>query len=104
MIKLRANKVVIETPKEGAEPWIHVFVQRVEKNGDIYNVVDRWDNFNKRMSVVQTELMPVLNDYSSGYMAVGHLGQQIALIVSMWLVERYGGNIDPETGDVVIES
>lgn len=105
MVKIRSSQITIEVPKEGAEPWIRVVVQRVEKNGDIVNTVDRWDSFNKRMSDLAGEMypMPPTVDCESGVFSFLDVGQAITTVVVMWLAERYNGTIDPVTGDVIIE-
>jgi hypothetical protein len=103
MVKVRANRITIETPKEGDEPWIRVEVQRVEKGDNIYNVVDRWDSFNERMSKVGAETCPILMDPTAGVCTVYDIGIHLAYVISMWLVERYNGKFDPQTGDVIIE-
>lgn len=103
MIKVRANKISIERPKEDSEAWIRVDVQRIEKYGEIYNTVDRWDSFNKRMSDVYADQYPNPIDFSSGMFSVADIATHITIVVSSWLAEKYNGTIDPENGDIVIE-
>ena len=105
VIKLRANKVSIETPTEGAEPWIHLEVQRVEKDEEagIYNTTPRWDSFNIRMRDVAMDEHPLLFDPSSGMMTVQDIGIELTYIFATWLAEKYNGHLDPATLDVTIE-
>lgn len=103
MIKVRANKISIERPKEGAEIWIRVDVQRVESNGNIYNVTDHWDSFNKRMSEIYDEQYPDDNVSNSGMFTVANLGANITLVVASWIAQKYNGRIDLDTGDIIIE-
>ena len=104
MVKVRSSQITIEVPKEGAEPWIRVVVQRVEKNGDIVNTVDRWDSFNKRLSDVATQQYPIPASVNceSGVFSFVDVAQAITTVVVMWLAEKYNGTIQPN-GDVIIE-
>lgn len=79
-------------------------MQRVEKNGTIVNVVDRWDSFNKRLSDVATETYPIpaTVDCNQGLFTFLDVAGSISTVVILWLAERYNGNIDPQTGDVHI--
>lgn len=105
IIKVRANKVSIETPKEGSEPWIRLEVQRVEKDEEngIYNVTDRWDSFNMRLSQVATDEYPLLFDPSSGSVNVNSIAIQLTYLFADWLAKKYNGTLDPSTLDVFIE-
>lgn len=102
MIKVRAQQMTIETPLEGADPWIRVIVQRVEKNGDIVNTVDRWDSFNKRLSEVALQEVPFPHSASNVF-TIYEISQQIIATVCVWLMERYGGTMDAQ-GNVIIEA
>lgn len=105
MLKVRAQKVTIETPREGAEPWIRVIVQRVEKTGDIVNTVDRWDSFNKRLSDVAAQAFPIpgsFRTHDETFITVYDVATSISTVVIGWLLERYGGSVDAE-GNVILE-
>jgi len=104
MIKVRANKISIETPKEGSEPWIRVEVQRVEKIGDVHNVQDHFDSFNYRLSDVADQKFPIMMDTSVGFVTAADIGTHLTFAVINWLAQRYNGTIDSETGDVIIEA
>lgn len=104
MKKVRANKISIETPKEGAEPWIRVEVQFVEKTDTVYNVTDRYDSFNRRLSDVMDEAVPIITAIDGSTITVGDIGVHLTLVISTWLAKRYNATIDPATGDVIIEA
>lgn len=103
MIRVRGQKVTIEIPRTGSEPWIHVIVQRIEEFDDgRVNVVDRWDTFNKRFSDVFGEMYPVPEGIKqNGVASIGDVGELIQTVVVMWLIERYDGVLD-EKGNVVV--
>lgn len=104
-IKLRANKVSIETPTEGAEPWVFLEIQRIETDEDtgIVNTVSRWDTFNMRMSDVATDSHPLLFDPSSGTMTVQDLAIELTYVFATWIRDKYNGTLDMQTLDVTIE-
>lgn len=104
-IKLRANKVSIETPSEGADPWIFLEIQRIETDEEtgITNTVSRWDTFNVRMSDVAEVPNPLLFDPSSGTVTVQNLGIQLTFVFATWIRDRYNGTLDMQTLDVTIE-
>ncbi len=100
MIKLRAQQILIESPKEGGEYWIRVVVQRIEKDGDIINTVSQWDSFHKRLADVAMEAVPFsVSDQSS--CTVYELSTAITRLTIKWLVERYNATVTAE-GDVII--
>lgn len=106
MRKVRAGQVVIETPTEGAEPWIRVTVQLIERDGDVVNTVDRYDSFNKRLSAVAAEVFPTpasFHAHDSSVITVYDVAQSISTVVVGWLLERYGGTVDAE-GNVILEN
>ena len=93
---------MIEMPKDGDEPWIRISVQRIESNGDIYNVIERWDSFHKRFSEVAGVSYPSVTGPSDGFFTVAHVAAEISYVVKLWLAEKYTGVIDSTTGDVII--
>jgi hypothetical protein len=104
VIKVRSQQITIEVPKEGAEPWVRIVVQRVERNGDIVNTVDRWDSFNKRLSDVVAEQFPIPESINceTGTFTFVDVASAITTVVIVWLAQRYNGMIQPN-GDVIIE-
>ena len=104
-IKLRANKVSIETPTENAEPWVFLEIQRIETDEDtgITNTVSRWDTFNVRMSDVAADSHPLLFDPSSGTMTVQDLAIELTYVFATWIRDKYNGTLDMQTLDVTIE-
>ncbi len=103
-VKIRSSQITIDSPTEGAEPWVRIAVQRIERNGDIVNVVDRWDSFNVRFSDIATEMYPIPQSVNcgSGMFTFADVGQAITTVVIIWLAERYNGTIQAN-GDVLIE-
>ena len=99
--KLRAQQITIETPKEGAEPWVHVVVQRVEFQGEnIRNTIDRYDTFSKRLSEIAAEVVPYISA-TDGYINAYELSRAVSAFVIKWLIEKYGGEVQAN-GDLVI--
>lgn len=103
--KLRASKILVETPKEGSETWVHITVQKVTKqdDGTIINVIPRHDYISFTVPSIGTTMYnandPVTgsNLNISGYGAVS----TIASIVIDKLVAKYGGKVTPQ-GDVIV--
>lgn len=104
IVKLRAQKIEMEMPKEGSEPRIRIIVQRIEKhdNGAI-NTIDMWDNIYARLGEIQDERHPIVTDISQGTFSVGDLATTLSYVVMRWLCDTYGANID-ENGDVLLEA
>lgn len=105
MRKVRASQVVIETPSEGAEPWILVKVQLIEKINGVVNTVDRYDSFNMRLSAVAAEIFPApesLQAHDPSVISVLDVAASISTVVVGWLAKRYNGTID-ESGNVILE-
>jgi hypothetical protein len=102
MIRVRAQQILIETPKADAEPWIRIIVQRVEELNGIVNTVDRWDTFNARLSDVSDQTFPIPFDVSNNTFKIGDMAHMLTLIVMNWLAVQYGGTIDEE-GNVIVE-
>lgn len=104
MIKVRASSIKIEVPKERAEPWVSVMVQRVEQNGSIINTIDNYDRFNKRMTGVESDTYQsgAVSSTADGKFAFSDVATMLNIVVINWLAERYNGSIDTE-GNVVIE-
>ncbi len=105
MIKVRASHITIEVPKEGAEPWISVMVQRIESNGKIVNTVDNYDRFNKRMSVVAFDIYTLPPQYAiaGDQFSLVNISAMINIVVLNWLCVRYDGTVN-SNGDVIIEN
>lgn len=109
MIKVRASKILIEIPKEGAEPWISITVERIEHNGDIVNTVSNYDRFNRRSSDLAKTRYGPENGFApsthidDGTFSFEDVSNMISIIVIGWLVERYNGTVD-EHGNVLLES
>ena len=100
MIKVRASQVLIEMPKENAEPWLHITVQRIQRDGNIVNTQDRWDTFSHRLSDIA--MMPTVNLIGEGNIVVGQVAQQLTASILGILVARYGGEITAD-GELIIE-
>lgn len=107
MIKLRTQQIIIDMPRSISEPWMNLVVQRIDLSPDgsvELNVVDRWGTINKKLSDVALEV----NSYfevlplNSGEITVFGLADGIKSVATKWIVEKYGGTIQPN-GDVHLE-
>ncbi len=104
MVKLRPQKITLDIPEEWGEPWINIVVQRIERNGDIVNTVDRWDSFTFRLQDVADLEYPIPQsiDFDSGVFCTRSLGEAITTVALIWIADKYGGQLRPP-GEVVIE-
>jgi len=103
--KLRASKISIETPKEGALTWIHITVQQVIKNDDgvIINIIPRYDYISFPLQNIGTNIYEAIEPLNGEKIEASGYGiaSLIAEIVTKTLVEKYNGTITPE-GDVIL--
>ena len=103
--KLRASKISIETPKEGAETWIHITIQQVlrEDDGTLINTIPRFDYISIPFQEVGMNfydgIEPLTQEptHLSGYA----IGTSVAAIVIGQMMEKYGGSVTAE-GDLII--
>ena len=103
--KLRASKISIETPKEGAETWVHITVQKVLKreDGSIINVIPRFDYISFPIQEIGVNFYDVTEPLTGDDLSASGYGTAslIASIVTTTMIEKYGGSITPE-GDVIL--
>jgi len=103
--KLRASKISIETPKEGALTWIHITVQQVIKddNGNVINIVPRYDYISFPLQDIGVNIYEAIEPLNGEQLNASGYGiaSLIAEIVTETLVNKYNGTVTEE-GDVIV--
>ena len=103
--KLRASKISIETPKEGATTWVHITVQEVIKDDDgtLLNIIPRYDYISFPLENIGTISYDGVEPLTGEDLSVSGYGiaSLITSIVTKTLVEKYDGTVNDD-GDVVI--
>ena len=93
MIELRAQQIIIDTPKLGVQPFIQVTVQRVvfDNDGAVTQTISRERTINKQLSKVATEVYeysdPVTQE--SEHISIAGLANAIERSVRTWILEEY---------------
>ena len=105
MIKLRTQQIIIEMPRTDSEPWIHIVIQRIDvsETGVESNVIDRWDQINKRLSEVALQVEPYFEvvPWEVGQISVFGVADAIKNIATTWIIEKHGGALN-SNGDVIL--
>ena len=96
--KLRASSIIIESPKENAEIWVHITVQQVVYDGDkIVNLIPQYDYISKPLR----EFMPdeyTYIDNKGNIVSISGLNVMyiITSVVLKWMEEKYNLTQDDE--------
>lgn len=102
--KLRTSKISIEVPSEGAEPWIHVEIQKILKDDDgkILNIYPRWNYFSEPLTSLAKKTCPY-RDFIKTEGLISGYGISIALssLILTLMVEKYGGTPTSD-GDLLL--
>ena len=105
MTKLRSQQIIIETPREGEEAWVHIVVQDVIKDvdGNVLNIIPRSRQIHKTASEIATEIYPFVDPVlgNEGNISGYGLYNAIAMAVTQWMLIGFGGTIID--GDLIIE-
>ena len=94
--KLRSQQIIIETPREDAEAWVHIIVQEVVKDedGKVLNIIPRSNQIHKTATEIAFETYlfddPILGKTGETISGVG-LYNAIASCVRLWMIEKFGG-------------
>lgn len=93
MIELRAQQVIIDTPRLGSEPFIAVVVQRIifDANGDITQTINRERMLNSSFANRAMETYPIVDPVPSadGMISVAGIGFGIEEAVRAWILQEY---------------
>jgi len=103
--KLRASKILVETPKEGSETWVHITVQKVTKKDDgvVINIIPRYDYISFPIQDIGTNIYNAIDPTTSANLNISGYGavSTISSIVIDKLIKKYGGSVTPQ-GDVIV--
>ena len=93
--KLRTQQVIIDMPKEGQDIWIHITLQKVEKDedGNILNVSSRNEQIHKMMSNYQTDMFTFSDPVTQKEQTLSGAGIHMALAEAIlgWTAEDFNG-------------
>lgn len=97
IIELRAQQVIIETPRLGAEPFIAVVIQRVifDADGVIAQTINRERMLNSSLSSralkIYTVRDPVIGEHHDNncLISIAGIGAAIEDAVRAWILEEY---------------
>ena len=104
--QIRAQKISIDRPTPGSEPWVNIIIQRVELDDDykVLNVVDRWDQVSERLDRMYMDVHeyndPVTQE--PGKVSVAGLADVITKVAIAMMISRCGGTVD-ERGYIILE-
>ena len=98
MKKIRAQKIEIDMPKDGSEPWIRVIVQEIidDQNDNLpAQMIDRYAQMYRRLSKVQAQMVTFVDPLTQQEHTVSIAGIAVAMTVGVqeWLVEDHDGTI-----------
>lgn len=103
--KLRASKIAIETPREGAETWVHITIQQVIKDdeGNIKNIIPRYDYISFPLQDIGVDFYSAMDPLTQQNIEVSGYGTAslIGAIVIKEMLKKYEGTVTPE-GDVIV--
>lgn len=94
---LRVQQIIIDVPSNAAEPFIHIFVQKVvrdEKGKDI-QVVDRVHQVHKKLTEVFDQSVDVFDPVlgKNVVITVAGVDRFIRSETLGWMREKFGGEI-----------
>ena len=101
--QIRASKIVIDMPKSGSEPWVHLTVQKVLRDVDTYeikNVVTRFGSVSVPLSKILVQEYPVGTVANTSISGVEVFNSISAFVITL-LMERYGGTLN-EKMDIIL--
>lgn len=94
-VKLRAQQIIIDTPKEGEDIWIHVAVQRIEKDdeGNTLNVSPRAEFIHKSMNDFVTSIYHLDDPVLGTDISISGAGVQMGITdaVLTWIADAFNG-------------
>jgi hypothetical protein len=93
MIELRAQQVLIDTPRLGAPPFAAIWIQRVifDSDGKITQTINKERMINKSIMAVGTEVIPNTDPViqSADMISVAGVGIAIEKVARSWILEAY---------------
>jgi hypothetical protein len=93
MIELRAQQILIETPRIGAEPFMSIVIQRVVfgADGNIIQTINREKRLISSLSKKMLETYPLHDPVPTPekHISVAGVGFCIEQIVRAWILETY---------------
>ena len=93
--KLRTQQVIIDMPKEGQDIWLHVTLQKVDKDdeGNTVNVCPRTEQIHKVVSEYQADTFTFYDPVLGKTNTVSGAGIHMALAEAIlgWTAEDFNG-------------
>ena len=93
--KLRTQQVIIDMPKEGQDIWMHITLQRVDKDedGNIVNVNPRNEQIHKVASKMATDIYTFFDPIQQKEMTISGAGIHMAMAEAIlgWTAEDFDG-------------
>ncbi len=93
--KLRTQQVVIDMPKEGQDIWMHITLQKVDKDeeGNILNVSPRKEQIHRSVSKMATEVYTFFDPVLQKETTISGAGVHMAMAEAIlgWTAEEFNG-------------
>ncbi len=93
--KLRTQQVIIDMPKEGQDIWLHVTLQKVDKDddGNTVNVSPRNEQIHKVVSAYQADTFTFFDPVLQKETTISGAGIHMALAEAIlgWTAENFNG-------------
>ena len=94
--KLRTQQVIIDMPKEGEDIWLHVTLQKVDKDtetGKIINTSPRNNEIHKTVSKYQADLFTFFDPVQQKEITISGAGMHMAFAEAIlgWTAEDFNG-------------
>ena len=93
--KLRTQQVVIDMPKEGQDIWMHITLQKVDKDdeGNTVNVSPRNEQIHKIASKMATDMYTFFDPVQQKDITISGAGIHMAMAEAIlnWTAEEFDG-------------
>lgn len=97
MVKLRPQKITLESPSRNEDMWIRVNVQKIieDDNGNIISIVPRNDYIHRKPDEFANTLFDFEDPVLDKKIQLSGTGVRVAFFTAVltWMKDKYGGEI-----------